>query len=54
MTIRSISEIPESWLNLETCIRSDQVPASAINEIMESNPQFAEWYFERNLKQHAN
>ena len=40
----------EDWEALATCIKTEQVPAADIVAIFEDNPDFAEWYKKKYLK----
>lgn len=38
----------QGWEELEQCIKSEQVSARELAQIFEENPEFAQWYKERN------
>lgn len=38
----------ENWELLEQCIRSEQVDAQELVRLFQDNPEFAQWYKERN------
>jgi len=40
----------KDWQSLADCIRSDQVPAKDVVQIMEDNPEFAKWYKKKYLQ----
>jgi len=41
----------EDWQAVADCIRSDQVPAADIVAIFKDNPEFAEWYKTKFIKE---
>ena len=41
----------EDWEALATCIKTEQVPAADIVSIFNDNPEFAEWYKSKFIKE---